>query len=247
MTDPSAHAVNPTSPRATAGEIPSRARVVATLLRSNTLRHWRQQPRRTALLVLLVSIGVSVFLSMRLANRAAVSSFTQFAEVLTQQTDAVLIPRAGLLPEAVLEKIREAKRSNEALWGVEEIIPLVETNAALPRTAAEREQGIGSRTAFTLLGVDLVALQNLATSKNLDRSWFSQGNAEGQTAPSDGGVWALLGRTNSVFCAETLAAEEGLQVGSKWSLIFGESTLEFELAGIIPSRPDQPAAPKNLL
>jgi putative ABC transport system permease protein len=184
---------------------------------------------------------------MRLANRAAVASFTQFAEVLTQQTDAVLIPRAGMLAESVLERIREARRAEEALAGLEEIIPLVETSAALPRTAVEREQGIGSRTAFTLLGVDLIALQNLATSKNLDRSWFSQGNPEVHNVQEDGGLWALLERPNAVFCAQTLAEEEGLKVGSKWPLIVGERTLEFEIAGIIPSRPDQPAAPKNLL
>ena len=247
MTSPAAHVVEQTSPGSTPCEVPSRARVVATLLRQGTLRHWRHQPRRTALLVLLVSIGVSVFLSMRLANRAAVASFTQFAEVLTQQTDAVLIPRAGRLSESVLERIREARRSDEALAGLEEIIPIVETSAALPRTAAEREQGIGSRTAFTLLGVDLIALQNLATSKNLDRSWFSQGSTDSQNAPEDGGLWSLLQRPTAVFCAETLAKEEGLRVGSKWSLIVGERTLEFEIAGIIPSRPDQPAAPKNLL
>ena len=224
-----------------------RARVVVMLLRQCTWRHWSQQPRRTALLVLLVSIGVSVFLSMRLANRAAVASFTQFAEVLTQQSDAVLTPRAGLLSETVLEQLKTARQTDEGLSGVEEVIPVVETSAALPRSNTEREQGIGSRTSFTLLGVDLIGLQNLATSKNLDRSWFSQGNA-GEHAPSDeGGFWKLLERPNAIFCAQSLAEQEGLGVGSKWSLILGERTVEFEIAGIIPSRPDQPTAPKNLL
>ncbi len=236
------------SSRATAQAVlRGRARVVVMLLRQCTWRHWSQQPRRTALLVLLVSIGVSVFLSMRLANRAAVASFTQFAEVLTQQSDAVLTPRAGLLSETVLEQLKTARQTDEGLSGVEEVIPVVETSAALPRSNTEREQGIGSRTSFTLLGVDLIGLQNLATSKNLDRSWFSQGNA-GEQAPSDeGGFWKLLERPNAIFCAQSLAEQEGLGVGSKWSLILGERTVEFEIAGIIPSRPDQPTAPKNLL
>jgi putative ABC transport system permease protein len=227
--------------------LPRQGRVVAQLLWQCTWRHWKQQPRRTALLVLLVSIGVSVFLSMRLANRAAVASFTQFAEVLTQQSDAILTPRAGLLSEAVLERIQTARQTMDGLSGVEEVVPLVETSAALPRTGPEREQGMGSRASFTLLGVDLIALQNLATSKNLDRSWFSQGSSGGQDTPEDGGLWKLLEKPNALFCAQALADEEGLNVGSKWSLILGERTVEFEIAGIIPSRPDQPVAPKNLL
>jgi putative ABC transport system permease protein len=197
--------------------------------------------------VLLVSIGVSVFLSMRLANRAAVASFTQFAEVLTQQSDAVLTPRAGLLSETVLDQLKAARQTEEGLSGVEEIIPMVEASAALPRSSTDREQGIGSRTSFTLLGVDLISLQNLATSKNLDRSWFSQGSTGEAAASEEGGFWKLLERPTAIFCAQALAEEEGLQVGSKWSLIMGERTVEFEIAGIIPSRPDQPTAPKNLL
>jgi putative ABC transport system permease protein len=227
--------------------LPGQGHVVAQLLWRCTWRHWRHQPRRTTLLILLVSIGVSVFLSMRLANRAAVASFTQFAEVLTEQSDAVLTPRAGLLSEAVLEQIQTARRTQNGIAGVEEVIPLVETSAALPRTETEREQGIGSRASFTLLGVDLIALQNLATSKNLDRSWFSQSASNGQDAAEDDGLWKLLEKPNALFCAQGLAEEEGLGVGSKWSLILGERTVEFEIAGIIPSRPDQPAAPKNLL
>ena len=224
-----------------------RARVVAMLLRQCTWRHWRQQPRRTALLVLLVSIGVSVFLSMRLANRAAVASFTQFAEVLTQQSDAVLTPRAGLLSEAVLEHLKAARQREADLAGLEEIIPVVETSAALPRPSSGREQGIGSKTSFTLLGVDLIALQNLATSKNLDRSWFNQGSTSDKNGADEGGFWKLLERPTAVFCAQSLAEQEGLGVGSKWSLILGERSVEFEIAGIIPIRPDQPTAPKNLL
>ena len=224
-----------------------RARVVAMLLRQCTWRHWTQQPRRTALLVLLVSIGVSVFLSMRLANRAAVASFTQFAEVLTQQSDGVLTPRAGLLSETVLEHLKAARRTEADLAGLEEIIPVVETSAALSRSGTDREQGIGSKTAFTLLGVDLIALQNLATSKNLDRSWFSQGSPGEQGDSDGGGFWRLLERPAAVFCAQSLAEQEGLAVGSKWPLILGERTVEFEIAGIIPTRPDQPTAPKNLL
>jgi hypothetical protein len=84
------------------------------------------------------------------------------------------------------------------------------------------------------LGVDLISLQNLATSKNLDRSWFSQGSNGEAAASQESGFWKLLERPTAIFCAQSLAEEEGLQVGSKWSLIMGERTVEFELAGSPP-------------
>jgi hypothetical protein len=52
------------------------------LLRRFAVRHWQLAPGGSALLVLILSLGVAVFVSVRLANRAAVSSFTHFTDTL---------------------------------------------------------------------------------------------------------------------------------------------------------------------
>ena len=99
---------------------PSLAHMVAMLLTQFTWRHWRQHPIRALLLVGLLSLGVGVFFSIRLANRAAVASFNNFAEAVTQQTDAVLSARAGTLPESILDVVQAELEGT----GVE-IIPVV--------------------------------------------------------------------------------------------------------------------------
>ena len=76
------------------------------LLGRFTLRHWRGQPVRALLLLLILSLGVAVFLSIRLANRAAVASFTHFAGVLSREVDATIVAPAGALSESTLENLR---------------------------------------------------------------------------------------------------------------------------------------------
>eukprot|EP01035_Chromulina_nebulosa_P067499 gene67499-biopygen49581 len=54
--------------------------LVPLLLSRFALRHARLAPRQTALLVGILALGVAVFVAVRLANRAAVASFTHFTD-----------------------------------------------------------------------------------------------------------------------------------------------------------------------
>ncbi len=239
---------------------PASASVVGMLLRQFTLRHWRQQPVRALLLLLLLSLGVAVFLSIRLANRAAVASFTSFAEVLTQQTDATLAAPAGALPESLLDELRfklSAKGSDPL--GAVELVPVVETVCAPPRSGDNAQ--IGARATFTLLGVDLVALQNLAAQDKLERRWLSQrsersggqsndkSSAQVDSNEQGGGdsFWKLLGRDDALFCSAAFAERSGLKVGERLALVINERAVELEIVGMIPGRADQPEAPASLL
>ena len=82
--------------------------VLSLLLRRFSLRHARLAPRATALLVGILALGVAVFVSIRLANRAAVSSFTHFTDTLTGQSDFIVQAPTGTLPESVLRELRTA-------------------------------------------------------------------------------------------------------------------------------------------
>ncbi len=221
--------------------------LVWVLLRQFTFRHWRGQPLRAFLLLLLLSLGVAVFLSIRLANRAAVASFTNFAGVLSRQVDATVTASAGQLPEAVLQNLRLAcaAKGSEPTVGLE-LIPVLEMVCAAPRSGDDAR--IGARMSFTVLGVDLVALQNYAAGQHLDRRWFDQKSGSQEPgAEGDTGLARLLSRKDAVFCSSKLAEREGLKVGSPLVLVVNERPVTLEIAGIIPGRADQPESPSGLL
>ena len=224
---------------------PTTPSLTGPLLRQFTFRHWRLFPSRSLLLLLLLSLGIAVFLSIRLANRAAVSSFANFTDVLTRQSDLILSSPSGPLPEAILDTLRERCQLPQLPSAHIEIVPVVETICAQPRTDAANQ--IGSRSTFTLLGVDLVALQNFAADAHLDSSWLDQNNA---TQPSNGNknsIGNLLHKNNAVFCSSTLAQRLALHVGSLLPIVLNDREVQLEIVGIIPHRADQPDAPAGLL
>lgn len=85
------------------------------LLRRFALRHWRLAPRQSLLLVGILALGVAVFVAVRLANRAAVASFTHFTDTITGQSDWIIQPAAGTLPErspGIARRPRPAPRAH---------------------------------------------------------------------------------------------------------------------------------------
>ena len=206
--------------------------ILGLLLRRLTLRHWRSAPRQTVLQILILALGIAVFFSIRLANRAAVASFQNFTGLLTQQSDWQITANAGSLPVSALAEIRDALGSEPI-----EIIPVVETTGAPPHGKAPEQ--IGSRRTFHLLGLDLISLQNLPATKEVDRDWF------GQNEKTD--LWQLLAKPNGVFISGVLAQQEKLRVGDTLPLVVDENVVQLEVTGIIPDSPGRPQTPANLL
>ena len=101
------------------------------------LREWG----RALLTLLTVALGVAVFLSIRLANRAAVASFEQFTQGVGQGSDLVLRAEAGPLQEARLPAMRPLMA-----WGW--MRPVIEGSFARKDTLE----------GFQLMGLDLVGL-----------------------------------------------------------------------------------------
>ena len=211
---------------------------LALLLRRFTLRHWRTAPRTTALQLFILALGVAVFFSIRLANRAAVASFENFTGLLTQESDGQISAPAGQLPASALKEIRGAF-AGEAV----EIIPVLETTGAAPPDQPEEQ--IGARDQFSLLGLDLVAVQNLASAGGDDHAWFDPPAA----ANHDGGgdFWSRLQKTNAVFVSPGLAQKKHWQTGDRFPVVIEENIVSLEIAGLIPTSSAQPAPPQNLL
>ena len=214
--------------------------LTATLLRKFALRHWRAAPRQSALLVLILALGIAVFFSIRLANRAALASFQNFTDLITQESDWLITAPAGLLPESLLPELRERLNPQPV-----SIIPVFETTAARPQT--DPDEAIGSRETFQLLGVDLIGVQNLAARRVQDRSWFGQTDAATPAAGSAESFWQIFRNPHAVFISAALAARDQLKLGDSLTLVVNEKIVTLEVAGIIPATAEGPRAPATLL
>ncbi len=211
------------------------------LLRRFALRHWRLAPRQSLLLVGILALGVAVFIAVRLANRAAVASFTHFTETITGRSDWIIQPAAGTLPESVLPELRAALGSRPV-----RIFPVVESTAARPRGTGESANF--GRTTFTLLGVDLISVANLAHASNADSSYFtrqrgSDPRGRGTEAPPD--FWSAFRAGPQIWISPTLAASLG--DAHTLDLVINEQVHALPLAGVIPGAADAPRIPANLI
>ncbi len=74
-------------------------------------RHWRMSPVSSALLLLILSVGVAAFFAIRLANRAAVESFQNFTDLVTSQSDGLIMAPAGTLSGRAGRKMKPSARA----------------------------------------------------------------------------------------------------------------------------------------
>ena len=190
------------------------------------------------MLALILALGIAVFFSIRLANRAALASFQNFTDLITQQSDWLIEAPAGLLPDSLLLELR-TRLDPEPVH----IIPVLETTAARPQI--DPDEPIGSRETFQLLGVDLIEVQNLAARQVQDRSWFGQAQASRQAESAR--FWDVFRNPRAVFISAALAARDGLAIGQPLTLVVNEAIVRLEVAGIIPATAEGPQAPATLL
>ena len=207
-----------------------------------TLRHWRAAPGQSMLLLLILALGIAVFFSIRLANRAAVSSFQNFTDLLSRESDWLLQAPAGALPEEVLVELR-AKLGAQPV----NLIPVIETTATRPRESTSTGQTIGTRTTFQIVGVDLFAMGNLPVNGPRNRDWFNQGADQNTPGGQQAGIWNSLRNGRAVFISEALARAGRFVIGSRLPLVINEQIVGLEVAGIIPADPEAPRIPETLL
>lgn len=204
--------------------------MMTLLLRLFSWRHCRLAPGATILLVLILAVGVAAYLSVRLANRAAAAGFAQFTNLLTTQSDWVITPPAGRLPESILPELRRALGDLPV-----HIVPVVESTATPPRAAGGDQQITGDRLTCTLTGLDLLALQNLPVSQ--------PGGSPGRSPQ----FWRDFLHPRAIFITAALAKREGLEAGQAYSLVINDRIVECRVAAVIPAADDGPQLPETLL
>lgn len=214
------------------------------LLLRFTLRHWRHAFGQNILLVLILALGVGVFTAVRLANRAAVSSFTHFTETLTGSSDWIIQAPAGSLPESILPELRDALADLAV-----QIHPVIESTATEALADSTAPKATFSRRTYTLLGVDLIGITNLAGQQAAAQSFFRQDAAvrgAETEPPATDDFWALFSGGPRLWLSSTFAEKDGTAPAAL-NLIVNERLLALPVAGIIPQVPEGPAAPANLL
>lgn len=208
-----------------------------------TWRHAAKAPWTTAFLVLTLALGVAVFLSIRLANRAAVSSFQNFTDIVTAESDGILSAPSGSLPESILGELRQAFPGAPVHW-----VPVMESTAVEPGDS--RQGKIGGRSMYQILGVDWIAMQNLASARRLQLPASSANvgkSADTATnSNTDGGWIQRLADPRAVLVTAALAAD--LKPGvTSLRLVLQDEQVELRVAGVIPELPDRPRPPRSFL
>jgi putative ABC transport system permease protein len=210
--------------------------LVTTLLHRVILRQWRLAPRATLLLTGILALGVAVYVSIRLANRAAVASFTHFTDTLTGQSDWIIQAPAGALAESVLPELRRALGARPV-----HVIPVLEATAAAP--AAGGDGGRFGRPSYTLLGVDLIGVSNLARSADGVGAYYGQSTPDRADSAEAADFWEALRAGPQVWISPEFAPTPPRQL----SLVLDERVVELRVAGVIPSAPEAPRVPANLM
>lgn len=191
---------------------------VLLILRRCALRHWRLALRQQVALMLILALGSSVYLAVRLASNAALSGFETFTDGITRQPDWTVQAVSGALREKDLREMREVLAHRPV-----SLLPVVEETVTPASDAGNGE--IGSRATWRLLGVDFVALLNLRGE-----------------APA--GLGANLQAVRSgVYVSPKLGAKEGEEL----RLIVDDRVITLTVAGVVPETPGVPSLPAHLL
>lgn len=194
---------------------------VLLILRRCALRHWRLAWRQQAALMLILALGSSVYLAVRLANNAALSGFETFTDGITRQPDWTVQAAAGALTEGDVRAMRDALGHRPV-----HLLPVVEETVTPAQDSGNGE--IGSRPTWRLLGVDFIALLNLRgeAPASLDLS-----NARAQATG------------NGVFVSPKL----GMREGEELRLIIDDRVVTTTVAGVAKETPGVPSQPAHLL
>lgn len=168
--------------------------------------------------MLILALGSSVYLAVRLASNAALSGFETFTDGITRQPDWTVEAASGVLREKDVREMREVLAHRPV-----SLLPVVEETVTPASDAGNGE--IGSRATWRLLGVDFVALLNLRGE-----------------APA--GLGANLQAVRSgVYVSPKLGVKEGEEL----RLIVDDRVITLTVEGVVPETPGVPSLPAHLL
>jgi putative ABC transport system permease protein len=189
-----------------------------------TLRHIRGAWLQTALLLLILGLGVGTFLSIRIANRAAMEGFELFTETLRGSSDWIIESRGEGIPISTLRDIRKALGPTPA-----SIYPVYEGTLTLP---GGKSGSTASSTIIRLYGLDLVQIREIA---------------ERSVLPDEEDFWDMLREPNHLLIGSDLAELWNEPLGQSIQLLTHGEEKTFRIHAVLPeSRDDGTPIPGNI-
>lgn len=174
--------------------------------------------------MLILGLGVGTFLSIRMANRAAVEGFRLFTDSLKGASDLIIESQGDGIPVSRLAEIRDTLQGTPA-----NLYPVIEV--ALYPLDNDISARLNNPSTIRLLGLDLVQLQGLVTTSEGDEI-------------SD--FWDMLDNPRHLLISESLAKSLGLDKGSQLDVSITGKKRTFEVTGILPEFQDRTPLPENL-
>lgn len=193
-------------------------------------RHWKREPGLTAVLIGILALGVAVFLSVRLANKAAVTGFGMFTESVAGTSDFILRSPSGKLDARVLKQLRGVTGTTPV-----GIFPVLEISAA---SAKDPESGL-----LKLVGVDFVALQNAGEFLTAEEK-PAAGPGESGAGPQDD---FELGNVDRVLVGEAFSRKQNVSLNETLEIIINDQLHTVTIAAVLPDQAGRASAPDNMM
>ncbi len=182
------------------------------LLKFISLRHLAREGR-TWLTLIGVALGISVFISIRIANKSLLNAYYQSIESVSGVTTLEIVGRSGRIDEKILIALRKEP-------AVLKVAPIVQ--AVLPVAVAGSSPG----EMLLLMGVDL-----------LQESGFRQFEiTEGPNRLDPATALERLLHPKSIMLTQQFADRHHLHVGDRFSVRKEGNLLEFKVSGLLKGK-----------
>lgn len=196
--------------------IPS-SQILKLLILRFSWRHAKNAPSSTLALIAIVALGVAVFFSVRLSNKAAVAGFGLFTESISGGSDFLVTGSGQMVREDRLRELRSALNPLPVM-----LMPVIEGTASFPGTGDQDDDF--DAVQIPVLGIDLLAARNLAyVRESIQNIPFEEDEANR----------IELGHIDEAYITETMAQRQGLQQDDYYEVILGDSVRTIRVVGIL--------------
>jgi putative ABC transport system permease protein len=204
-----------------------------------SLRHWLRHKLQSVTLIAILALGVASFLSIRMANRAAIKGFSGFTESVTGHVDFTLESPGDRFSVDWLGDIRRGLEQEPV-----ELVPLLEIPAVVISPAQKRiDQGdkIGlPGEPIRILGMDLVGIRNINNQDISSDLLFSE------EAEEESDIFSVLRKPDAIFISPRLAGKLSLSSGSNIEVLIDDQRHSLFVEGILPTSRSGVDVPENL-
>ena len=197
--------------------LPPGTRILLLHLRRFSWRHVLKAPATTGALLAIVALGVAVFFSVRLSNRAAVSGFQMFTQSISGGSDFVITGPGSGIQTGRLRALREALNPLPVI-----LLPVVEGTATLPGTGADDDDFDAAQVP--VIGIDIVAVRNLVHAR--ERTGYRLAEYEGDNGSTPGAL-------NEVYVTEALSQRLKVGKGDAVAVILGDRLWSLRVVSVL--------------